>query len=175
MRSEIIFLCGMMGVGKSTVGLLLAEKMKCPFIDTDDLIVKKTGKTIPEIFQSEGEPAFRLYEETTLKSISRTNRAVVSLGGGTLMNPRNLELVKKMGTLIYISADVEILLSRLQNSIEVRPLLAGLSLAERRSKIENLVKDRLSQYQQAEFEIQSNRLNAEQIVEHICRILEEQN
>lgn len=95
-----IFLCGFMGCGKSTVGSLLAKKTGSGFCDTDELVVKNQGITIPEIFAQKGEPYFRQVEAETVKSLCGKN-TVVACGGGAMLNSDTAKAVKKNGSIIF--------------------------------------------------------------------------
>ena len=91
-----VFLCGFMGCGKSTIGKLTAKKLGCGFCDTDELIVKSQGMSIPEIFEKKGEPYFRETEAQTVKSLCG-KPLVVACGGGAMLNPDTADAVKKNG------------------------------------------------------------------------------
>jgi len=134
----LITLTGFMGSGKSTVGRLLADTLGCPFLDLDALIEKKAGKSIPEIFAEEGEPAFRELEARLLKQTVEKygqNTAVLALGGGAVMTPASAALLHEKTVCIYLRASLETLLQRLEGETAGRPL-ADASLAERLSSRE---------------------------------------
>jgi shikimate kinase len=117
-RSEVIVLVGPMGVGKTTVGRKLAKSLGLPFIDTDNLIVSEHG-AISEIFESQGEPAFRVLEEQALaRAIS--NPGVVATGGGAVLSSLSRERLKST-TVIYLATDGKHISSRLQHGS--RPLI----------------------------------------------------
>ena len=117
-RSEVIVLVGPMGVGKTTVGRKLAKTLGVPFVDTDALIVAKHG-SIPEIFESQGEPVFRILEEEALaEAISKPG--VVATGGGAVVSALSKERLKAT-TVIYLSTDGKHISSRLQHGS--RPLI----------------------------------------------------
>ena len=121
----LITLTGFMGSGKTTVGRLLAETLGCPFMDLDELIVKKAGKSIPDIFAQDGEPAFRLLEARLLKQTVEKyseNMAVLALGGGAVMTPASAELLHEKTVCIYLRATIDTLLGRLQGETAGRPL-----------------------------------------------------
>ena len=153
----IISLIGFMGCGKSSVGRKLSQLLCCPFIDLDEAVEEAAGKSIPEIFASEGEAAFRRLETQILKDIlsaeherqcapcevGRVNEtpmtisAVLALGGGTVMTEECAELVRKNTCCIYLRASVNTLLERLSSNTSNRPLLtrdphAALQGAQRR-------------------------------------------
>lgn len=117
-RAEVIVLVGPMGVGKTTVGRKLAKTLGLPFVDTDSLIVNDHGP-IPEIFDTQGEPAFRVLEEQALtKAVSKPG--VVATGGGVIIREANRELLKGT-TVVYLSTDGKHISSRLQHGS--RPLI----------------------------------------------------
>ncbi len=113
-----------MGVGKTTVGPIVAKALSWNFIDTDTMIEKKSGKSIAKIFATEGENRFREWEGETVLEIAARERLVVSLGGGALIPVRNQDRIRRGGILIYLRASVKTLLERVKG-ID-RPLLKGL-------------------------------------------------
>lgn len=117
-----IFLCGFMGCGKSTVGSLLAKKNGCGFCDTDELVVKNQGMTIPEIFSQKGEPYFRQVEAETVKSLCGKN-TVVACGGGAMLNSDTAKTVKENGCIIvYLNVPFEECYSRISGDTN-RPIV----------------------------------------------------
>ena len=129
----MITLTGFMGSGKTTVGKVLADFLGCPFMDLDDLIVKKAGKSIPEIFAQDGEPAFRQLEARLLRQTVEKyteNTVVLALGGGAVTAPASAALLREKTVCIYLRASLETLLQRLEGETAGRPL-ADASLADR--------------------------------------------
>lgn len=119
-----IFLCGFMGCGKSTVGQILAKKSGCGFCDTDELIVKNQGMTIPEIFSQKGEPYFRTVEAETVKSLCGKN-TVVACGGGAMQNSDTAEAVKNNGgVIIYLNVPFDVCYDRIKNDSN-RPIVVN--------------------------------------------------
>lgn len=118
-----IILIGMPGSGKSTLGVLLAKKLTMRFIDLDEEIVRASGKTIPEIFEESGEPGFRKIEKETLRSLSEEKGIVLATGGGTVIDPENVRLLREMGTVIFLDRPLKALTTRVRT--DTRPLLAG--------------------------------------------------
>ena len=128
----MITLTGFMGSGKTTVGKVLADFLGCPFMDLDDLIVKKAGKSIPEIFTEDGEAAFRQLEARLLRQTVEKyteNTVVLALGGGAVTAPASAALLREKTVCIYLRATLETLQSRLEGETAGRPL-ADASLAD---------------------------------------------
>ena len=122
----MITLTGFMGSGKTTVGKVLADFLGCPFMDLDDLVVKKAGKSIPDIFAQDGEPAFRQLEAQVLrKTVEKyaESTAVLALGGGAVLAPASAALLQDKTVCIYLRATLDTLLARLEGETAGRPLL----------------------------------------------------
>jgi shikimate kinase len=118
-----IILTGIMGTGKTTVGKLLAKKLGWAFYDTDSMIEKETGLTIPQIFAKRGEEPFRLMEMQTVQLLSVLDGIVVATGGGVPMRKENMDALEKNGWIVHLSARPETILERLDRTIATRPLL----------------------------------------------------
>ena len=116
-----LVLCGMMGCGKTTVGKLLAKALSWEWVDTDKLIVSRHGK-IADIFQQMGEAYFRALETETVKTLAKKDRLVISTGGGLVLRSENVSLLKEQGTIVYLRARKQTLISRLAADKD-RPLL----------------------------------------------------
>ena len=99
-----LFLVGMPGCGKSTLGRLLARRLDKPFFDADVELERRLGVTIPVIFELEGEPGFRDREATILADLVVQNNIVLSTGGGVVLRPSNCERLKQGGTVLYLHA-----------------------------------------------------------------------
>ena len=139
----MITLTGFMGSGKTTVGKVLADFLGCPFMDLDDLIVKKAGKSIPEIFAQDGEPAFRQLEARLLRQTVEKyteNTVVLALGGGAVTAPASAALLHEKSVCIYLRATLDALLGRLAGETAGRPL-ADDALAARLSAREPLYEE----------------------------------
>ena len=139
----MITLTGFMGSGKTTVGKVLADFLGCPFMDLDELVVKKAGKSIPEIFAQDGEPAFRQLEARLLRQTVEKyteNTVVLALGGGAVTAPASASLLREKTVCIYLRATLETLLARLEGETAGRPL-ADASLADRLAAREPLYEE----------------------------------
>jgi shikimate kinase len=119
----VIFLVGMMGVGKTTVGRLLAERLDRRYVDSDEQVVANTGRTVPEIFEESGEAAFRAEEKRALKEAATADtQSVVSVAGGAVLDPENRSLLRASGTVVWLRARVDTMAARVGGG-EGRPLL----------------------------------------------------
>ncbi|MBR6682365.1 MAG: AAA family ATPase, partial [Clostridia bacterium] len=106
-NKQNVVLVGMPGCGKSTIGKLLAKELSHIFIDTDDEIVKKTGKDIPAIFSEVGESGFRKIECDVIKEISSVQNAVIATGGGAILNKINVDLLRENGRIYFIDRSLD--------------------------------------------------------------------
>ena len=145
-----IVLIGFMGTGKSAVGRVLrARRFGWRHADTDTEIEREAGKTIPEIFTEEGEAAFRARESALLSSlvpaIAGDMPLLLSTGGGTPLRPENAELLKQIGTVVWLHVTPEAILSRVARSLQERPLLAA-HRDDPLTRIQTLLADRAPRY-----------------------------
>ena len=139
----MITLTGFMGSGKTTVGKVLADFLGCPFMDLDDLIVKKAGKSIPDIFSQDGEAGFRQLEARILRQQVEKyaeNTVVLALGGGAVTTPASAALLHEKTVCIYLRATLDTLLARLEGETAGRPLADG-AMAERLASREPLYEE----------------------------------
>lgn len=120
---NIVF-TGFMATGKTSVGRIVAYRLGLSFVDTDDEIVRVTGKTVSEIFDRYGSIRFRSEEALVIKKLSQREGLVIATGGGAVLNPENVAVLKKNGVLVLLKTTPEIILRRV-NSGRGRPLLAG--------------------------------------------------
>jgi shikimate dehydrogenase len=164
-----IFLAGFMGVGKSTVGAILARNLGWGFIDTDSLVTGTAGKSIAKIFSDGGETEFRGLEASAVASACGKLRTVVALGGGALLNPASFRKIEASGTLVFLGAHPESLEARLAETAGTRPLLAGLSPDARREKIRKLLEAREPLYRRARLRIDTDGLSPEEIARQVAR------
>jgi shikimate kinase len=134
--SKNIVLVGPMGSGKTTVGRRLAHELNQDFYDTDHEIIDKTGVTIDHIFDIEGEDGFRERESKILENLCQMSNIILATGGGIVILPKNREILKNAGLVVYLSSSVDQLLMRTAKS-KTRPLLENS--ADRRKTITELV------------------------------------
>jgi shikimate kinase / 3-dehydroquinate synthase len=163
MKSSLIFLYGPPGSGKTTIGKLLAADLNLPFHDLDDEIIRNHGITIPEIFSSGGEKAFRQIEKNELQKLLAFNTGVITLGGGTLLDSANRDLVEENGSVVLLSAAEETLLFRLKQDEHQRPLLS----TDLSTKLSGLMNERSSHYSSFENQIDTTDFSPGQISSQI--------
>jgi len=113
MARNHLYLVGYRGSGKTTVGRILADRLSLPFVDTDKEVEQRTGRTIPELFESLGESGFRELETSAIRSVSVRESSVISLGGGAILRPENREILKGTGFTVWLQATAEQLAARL--------------------------------------------------------------
>jgi len=159
-----LFLIGFMGCGKSTWGRKLARISKLPFIDLDEKIVEETGMSIGSYFAEYGEAAFRQVESDVLKSVSSSEAAVISTGGGAPCYYDNMEWMNQTGITVYLELPAGVLLSRLVGKEGTkRPLLAGKTNDEILSFIEDKLAERKPFYEQAEVVVDAMRSSPQKL------------
>jgi len=120
-----VLLIGMMGVGKTTTGRLLAERLNCPYLDSDAQVEQKVGRTVPEIWKEDGEAAFRREESLVLAAAcEEPGAAVIAVAGGAVLDLENRALIRRAGFVVWLRAEVMTLVTRVGTGAG-RPLLEG--------------------------------------------------
>jgi shikimate kinase len=159
-----IYLIGMMGSGKSTIGPLLAEHLGYSFLDTDPTIEKLVGQSIVEIFQTVGEAEFRQIETQVLAEVSAYVRLVVATGGGIPIDRENWNHLHQ-GLVIWLDPSVDLLVERLQDDT-TRPILD--TPEDLRSKLDRIIVERRDRYAEADIHLPiTQNLTSEEIVDRI--------
>ncbi|WP_428717694.1 bifunctional shikimate kinase/3-dehydroquinate synthase AroKB [Undibacterium curvum] len=167
-----IFLVGLMGSGKTTVGRALAKKLNKRFIDSDHEIEARTGVSIPVIFEIEGEASFRQREADVIRDLTAQDNIILATGGGAILNPESRRLLEQRGTVIYLRASIHSILQRTRND-KNRPLLRT---PDPRKKLEELEAQRHPLYQEiAHVVIETGRPNVQHLVQHILDKLPSHN
>ena len=134
MEPRNIFLVGMMGAGKTTIGKALAQRLALEFVDTDRVLVERTGVPVATIFEIEGEDAFRRRESAVLAEVAAGQGRVVATGGGAVLSAANREVMRANGTVVYLRARVENLWERTRHDTS-RPLLDTPNPRERLAEL----------------------------------------
>jgi len=158
--TDRIYITGFMGSGKSTVGRVLAQKLRRDFVDLDEVISREAGMSISEIFRKKGKSAFREIE-SGIAARYTGGKWVVALGGGTLLDPVTKNLLIDSGTVIYLRADPGTLAERLREETGHRPLLAGDGSLEER--ITSLLESRTETYSGIGWIVDTDDLTEEQV------------
>ena len=135
-----IFLVGMPGSGKTTIGKLIADRLHRDFFDCDHLIEQKSGKTIPEIFRECGEPTFRNLETSVLRSLTQQHNAIIATGGGAVVRVENRKMLQNFPVL-YLQAELQALLNQTHANAD-RPLLN----VDRKQTLQTLLEQRIPLY-----------------------------
>ena len=141
-KQENIFLIGPMGVGKTTIGRLLAELLQLKFYDSDEEIEQTTGAPISWIFDVEGESGFRQREKKAIEELTQKNKIVLSTGGGAVLDAENQKLLASRGQVVYLKLSLESQWQRVQKD-KSRPLL---QTGDPKKKLEQLHKEREKLY-----------------------------
>ncbi len=164
MKTDIA-LIGFMGVGKTTVGKALAKKLSREFIELDSVIEQHAGKTIPDIFQQDGEIAFRELEIAITKEISQRERVVIACGGGIVLNQINIERLRQKSRIVYLTASPAVIQKRVLNSMGERPLL---KIPDKDSEILRLLKLREPFYERAaDIKVDTSQLDVDSVAERV--------
>ena len=149
LEGKQIFVTGFMATGKSKIGPILAALTDRLYEDTDELIVESAGKTILEIFEQDGESAFRDLEHQSVTRASKGRSAIISLGGGAVAHERNWDVIESSGVSLCIRSSVDTIFARVERKRDERPLLAGLTDAECVARIEEMLEEREPFYSRA--------------------------
>jgi len=166
-----IALIGFMGSGKTAVGQVLAKKLDRKFIELDLLIEQKAGKSIPEIFQQDGEIAFRELEIEVAKEIAREKYSVIACGGGIVLNKINIDRLRESSRIVYLTASPRVVLERVSTEEGQRPLL---EVENPTLTIQELLEFRKPFYERAaDIKIDTSKLDIDSVVEQIIEKLKE--
>ena len=167
MRKNLVLL-GMMGVGKSTLGKIVAKRQDLEFIDTDNVIEEKCSMKIAEIFKKKGEKFFRLVEEKEILKSLKKNNCVIALGGGGFINRAVRNNILKNAISIWLDSDLETISKRTKWN-KKRPLL---NKENNQKKINKLYTERKNIYKLANYKINCDNLSKENIINKIITLYE---
>lgn len=169
MTARTIILVGPPASGKSAVGETLAGRLKLRLYDTDTMVEERRGRSIADIFATEGEAQFRVYETEALERACAEADAVVATGGGAVLSEDNRRTLKHAGVVVYLRADEETQLQRVADTA-TRPLLAG-DPQTRRAKLKQLNAERAPLYEAvADLTLDTNDLSTDDAVERIAAL-----
>jgi len=159
-----IFLIGFMGAGKTTVGQALAKRLNCEFVDVDQLIEARVGKSISDIFAGMGESKFRRLESDAIDECRGHQRAVIALGGGAYASEENRNVLRSVGKTVWLDCPLEICLQRVSGD-HSRPLVTD------EPQMRELFERRRPAYAQADYVVQTGDLSPDQLAIEIARIV----
>ena len=163
-RLENIYLIGLMGAGKTTIGRQLAKALKVPFYDSDKAIEESTGVDIPTIFEFEGEEGFRDREQKMIQQLTEMDGIVLATGGGAILREQNRKALKEHGFIVYLQCSVDRILERTRRDTQ-RPLLQTENPRER---LESLFKQREPLYLAcADYKIDTGSMQSKAAVNRI--------
>lgn len=172
MTSQRLFLVGPMGAGKTSVGKRLAQALELSFVDSDQVIVERTGASIPLIFDIEGEAGFRRREEAVIDELTALDGIVLATGGGAILAAASRERLRARGTVIYLETTIEQQLERTRHDRN-RPLL---QTENPRARLEELMRIRAPLYREiADVIVPTGAGNPRQVVREILTRLEERS
>lgn len=179
-KKSLVYLTGFMGAGKSTIGSILANTLGWEFYDLDRLIEAEHQKKISAIFKDEGEKKFREIEFDSLRKISTKKFTVVSLGGGTIANEINLQILKNTGTIVYLKSSLNSIYKRLRFKRD-RPVLKLDESGDPIMKdifvdsVTKIFESRKPYYEQADIIIDTENTNVGASVDKLVRYIERLN
>ena len=162
-----IILGGFMATGKSSVGRRLAIVLGYDFLDLDTLIAAEEGMPISQLFTTRGEKSFRALETRMVERVAGRTGCVVATGGGTIVNPRNLETLKRSGVVVALTADPDTILARI-GPTEDRPMLWG---GDKRERVRLLLEERAEAYAKADLIVDASARTIDHVVNHILEFL----
>jgi shikimate kinase len=168
-KHKNLILVGFMGTGKTVVGQAAARALGFDYVDSDDLIERKAGKTISRIFAEDGEPHFRDLETEAIRSLAALDRHVVATGGGCVLRDENWEAMGRAGLVVCLAARPEIILERTRRESH-RPLL---QTPDPMARICELLARRAPFYARADYTIDTSNLSVDEIVARLLRVWEE--
>jgi shikimate kinase len=170
MKKPNIILAGFMGTGKTVVGKAVADALGMRYIDTDLMVEAQAKKSIPVIFETEGEQAFRRYETEAIRRVTHLKGYVVSTGGGAPMLEENLTNMKRAGMVVCLLASPEVILDRTSHT-DYRPLLRT---PDPMKKILALLKIREPQYKKADHVIDTTNLTVDEVAQKVITLWKKQ-
>ncbi|WP_347988022.1 shikimate kinase [Methylomonas sp. AM2-LC] len=165
-KMENIYLIGLMGVGKTTIGKQLAKALHRPFYDSDKIIEQSTGTSISTIFSYEGEEGFRIREQSVIAELTALQGIVMATGGGAILKAENREAIKQTGFVVYLYCSIDKILYRTRHDTQ-RPLL---QTANPKQRLQSLLAQREPLYKEcANFKIDSGSIPGKTVVKTILQ------
>jgi len=166
MPGDNVILVGFMGAGKSVCGRLLARRLGRCFVETDDMIVARDGRPIPEIFRQDGEPAFRRREAEAVEALRLKTGDVIATGGGLPCREGRMDVLRELGTVVWLRGDLAALLARARRAGD-RPMLQGRTAED----LEALYREREPYYRRAHVVVDTGGMGVDQVVRRLVAAL----
>lgn len=166
-----LYLLGFMGSGKTAYGEKLAQQLKWDFVDLDARVSEQTGLSLPAIFEQEGEPSFRQWEQQALYSTAPLTHTVIATGGGTPCFYENLSWMQQQGTTIYLKMLPDKLVKRLKKEQQKRPLISGMRPKALQQFVHQTLTERAYYYLQADVVVDPVDLPAKDLKDHLSEVL----
>ncbi len=171
-RTENIYLIGLMGAGKTTIGRQLASALRLPFYDSDKAIEENTGVDISTIFEYEGENGFRNREQAMIAQLTEIDGIILATGGGAVLREENRKCLYNNGFVVYLQCSIEHILQRTRRDTQ-RPLL---NTEDPRQRLETLLEEREPLYLScADFKIDTGEIQSKAVVKSILQAYQEAN
>ena len=168
MKSENIYLIGMMGSGKSTTGQLLSKKLKIECIDMDNELERLMDMSIQMILSEYGEKRFRMIESTFFREITKAGQLIYATGGGIILDKSNRKIIKDKGISIFLDCSIDTLIKRIKKDKKIRPLIKDEFI----QNIKDIYNDRYSLYKEcAQHTIDTSSLNEDQVIKEIAKCI----
>jgi len=167
-----IYLTGFSATGKTTVGSILANLLEIRMVDVDSMIEEREGKTVPDLFSTQGEDYFREVESLCMNDVSKLDNVVVSTGGGVPANNKNRVIMKSSGLIVWLKASAKTIHNRLVDAVGAEEIREGrpvLSSEDPFSRISGLLKDREQYYSQADVHVNTENRTPEFVALEIIR------
>lgn len=159
------FIIGYKNSGKTTIGKKLANRLNMEFVDLDEVIEEKEGKSVPEIYMAIGDDGFRVKEWEALKEIVKRDNIVIALGGGAPCHCDNMNLIEKHGEVIYIQLDSDTLVSRLKSATKDRPIVLNKTDEELRNYVQDIRDKCEHHYLRAKYYVNGKDITVDKILQ----------
>ncbi len=149
MSVDRVVLIGLRCSGKTTIGKLVAGKLGWEFLDADEVLVERAGRSIADIFEKDGEPAFRRLEKTVLADLCERDELVLATGGGAVLDPENIRAIRKSALVVHLDAPVDVLWTRMQTDPATGSTRPALTDLDGRAEMEAVAEKRAALYEAA--------------------------
>tara|TARA_B100000700_G_scaffold292837_1_gene353231 strand:+ start:86 stop:595 length:510 start_codon:yes stop_codon:yes gene_type:complete len=168
MKKNNIYLIGMMGSGKSTVGPILSKKMNIDYMDMDNELEKLMDMSLPMIFSDYGEERFRMIESAFFREISKVGQFIYATGGGIILADLNKSIIKETGIAVFLDCSIDMLIERIKNDKKERPLIAD----NMKKKMTAIYNERYELYKEcSNHTIDTTKMNTDKVIQEIMQCI----